>query len=175
MLIDFVVLCLLFTAVLAGFQQGLFRSFTLLLSCFFAMIACLVMTPALIRFLEHSFGQFEIAYQFVATILFFLLITLILYQLLQELNRGERATYIRMSLGSLMLCGMMLFSIGVISGFLERSGLIKAEVIADTHCSLVIQPIQNLTSSICEKAMIGADTIKERTQEKRREALSRIN
>lgn len=175
MALDFTVLCLLCIAVVAGFEKGLFRSFSLLLACFFSIIVSLILAPALMDFLEHSFGQFKIGYQFVATMCVFLFLTLVFFHLLQVISQQESSNYLRRSFGSMLLATMMLFSIGILSGFMIESGLISQEKITDSYSYRVIRPMQDMTSKVWEEAIAGADAIKDRSNKHRQASLSRIN
>lgn len=177
MALDFLIVTLLVVAFIAGFQKGIFRSFTLCLSFFLATFLALIFTPNVLAFFDESFGQGHVLVRFLGTLLLFLSLVLVIYQLFQTINswRGEGITYFRLLFGGFMLSLMMLFSIAILTGFLQKSGMLQSDGAKESHCLQFIQPVQDLTSGIWEKAMIGAETIRDKSTRERGELLSRIN
>ena len=175
MVFDFVVLSLLCLALVAGFEKGLFRSFSLLIAGSLAIVVSLSLTPGMIQFLEQSMGHFSIQYQFLATIAMFCLIALLIYHLLQAIATHQTKGYIRQFCGSLVLLVMMLMSIGIITGFLQESGVVSKQGIEASYSAKVVIPIKKGTEKVWEKAITGADAIRHRSAEQRQANLSSIN
>ena len=111
MVLDFLFVTLLVVAFSAGFQKGIFRSLTLGLSFFLAGCIALMFTPHALTFFDESFGEGHLLIRFMATLLLFLSLVLVIYQLFQTLNnwQGQGVTYLRLLFGGFMLSVMMLF------------------------------------------------------------------
>lgn len=176
MVLDFLFVTLLVVAFVAGFQKGIFRSFTLCLSFFLAAFLALIFSPQILAFFEESFGEGHLLIRFLASLLLFLSLVLVIFQLFQTINtwQGEGVTYFRLLFGGFMLSVMMLFSIAILTGFLQKSGMLHSENAKASHCLRLIEPMQDLTSDIWEKAMVGAETIRDKSVQRRGALLSRV-
>ncbi len=177
MVLDFLFVTLLVVAFSAGFQKGIFRSLTLGLSFFLAGCIALMFTPHALTFFDESFGEGHLLIRFMATLLLFLSLVLVIYQLFQTLNnwQGQGVTYLRLLFGGFMLSVMMLFSLAILTGFLQKSGMLQSKASTQSHCLQLIQPMQKMTSVVWEKALVGAETIRDKAEQERGELLSRID
>jgi len=177
MVLDFLFVTLIVVAFVAGFQKGIFRSFTLCLSFFLTSFLALIFAPDVIAFFDESFGEGHLLVRFLAALLLFLSLVLIIYQLFQTINSwpGERVSSFRLLLGGFLLSVMMLFSLAILTGFLQQSGMLQTERARESQCLQLMQPMQDLTSGIWEKAMVGAETIKVKSERQRGELLSKVN
>ncbi len=166
MVLDLVVSVLLLIAFIAGFQQGVVRTFSLLIALLLAGAFVLLITPYALDFVHASAGDQANVMGVVALVLLFGGLVLSLSYLMRKLWRHQNSMskFWNNTFGGVILTLLMIGSISILSGFLDNARMLSPEIKADSIAYRYLQPLQEQTQILWEQMKDSADLVRQEGQ-----------
>ncbi|NND31618.1 MAG: hypothetical protein HKN76_03435 [Saprospiraceae bacterium] len=154
MIYDIICLLMVILAFAGGFQRGVVKVFGFLSAIIFGVICILWSAPYLSDFLNASMTQVPKWLLPVLLFLEFSLIAMTLFMLIPHRKQSKTKVYngfLQNTMGGLFLSAFMVFSIGILSGFFEKTNVIREETRNSSVAYQMLNPLKQKSKQIWQR------------------------
>ena len=154
MFLDVVIVSLLILAFAAGFQRGVLKVFSLLISLFLSVLVLLWILPYYTEFFYASLSQEYQSHYEVGTLCLFSLLVVGFFLALRLLwlnKKSNQTEWLQKAMGGLTMVILMVSTVVTLSGFLQQAELLQTRHVQESRTLTWLQPMQTLGSKIYAK------------------------
>ncbi len=163
------IICLL-AAFISGLQEGIMRSIGWIVMFTLSVLIAVLSAPYLIRFMEYSFGMKWLAFQLGFMMLFLLFLLWLSSKpliLVQRNPKSKGYMYGLRFIGASTMFLITLFSISVLTGFLEKTQITPPQNNQASISYQVMHPVRQSTSILWKELKNGMDDVSRKGNEAR--------
>lgn len=153
------IICLL-AAFFSGLQEGIMRSIGWIVMFTLSVLIAVLSAPYIIRFMEYSFGMKWLVFQVGIMILFFLFLLWLASKpliLVQRNPKSKGYRYMLRVMGASTMLLITLFSISVLTGFLEKTQITPPQNNEATISYQMMEPVRQSTSYLWKEVKNGME------------------